>query len=171
MTFWNQRCRPGRGQRSPYLYSGSICTWGKPTQHTGRGTALTRDSRGSTQLLGHPNPAPSKPTFKKSVIRRAHPAIWQTHSIWAWNILFHKSLFPAPLLSHTYKQSGQPIRQRIILGLSPGPGWKLSSHFFPWSQMHCFFIHVKGRNQFLFYSICRKRWKNIKASHSPVTDS
>jgi hypothetical protein len=47
------------------------------------------------------------------------------------NILFPKSFFPAPTLpSHTYKQSGQPIRQRIILGLSPRPGWKLSNHCF-----------------------------------------
>lgn len=165
MTFWNQRCSSRRGQHLHIRES-------YPVHRKRELPPLSRSSRGSAQLLGHSNLAPSKQTFKKSVIRRVHPAIWRTHSIWAWNILFHKSLFPAlPLFSHTYKQSGQPIRQRIILGLSPGPGWKLSNHFFLWSQMHCFFIHVKRWNQFLFHSICRMRWKNIKVSHSPVADS
>lgn len=94
MTFWNQRCSSRRGQHLHIRES-------YPVHRKRELPPLSRSSRGSAQLLGHSNLAPSKQTFKKSVIRRVHPAIWRTHSIWAWNILFHKSLFPAPpLQSH-----------------------------------------------------------------------
>ena len=66
--------------------------------------------------------------------------------------LFPKSLFSTPIFpSHTYKQSGQSIRQRIILGASPGPGWMLSNHFFLAYEIRCtisLYMRKNGRKCF-----------------------
>lgn len=82
--------------------------------------------------------------------------------------LFPKSLFSTPIFpSHTYKQSGQSIRQRIILGASPGPGWMLSNHFFLAYEIRCTISLYMRKNEISFYlqSEMRKKMKIAQWCH------